>query len=134
MRNKLKVLAILSMWGASFYFAGSAVHNVSATETYTGDATCPNGTYVIGYDKGDEGVPICKQNPTGCPYADSIPADSPKCGPPENQSTTGKDATPPDPNRPYYDAAGNEYDYQGNLIKAAAPLEEATPVTNCQGK
>jgi len=32
-------------------------------------------------------------------------------------SCTGKDATPPDPDRPYYDQYGNKYDYMGNLIE-----------------
>lgn len=28
---------------------------------------------------------------------------------------------PPDPNRPSFDAAGNKYDYMGNLIEAVSP-------------
>lgn len=31
----------------------------------------------------------------------------------------GKDITPPDPNRPYFDGWGNEFSYNGSLIKAA---------------
>lgn len=47
---------------------------------------------------------------------------------------TGKDATPPDPNRPYFDGCGNEYDYMGNLIAPATvntpgcPTIDQTPV------
>lgn len=29
----------------------------------------------------------------------------------------------PDPNRPFYDAQGNKYDYQGNLIDPAQPAQ-----------
>ena len=36
---------------------------------------CPVGTYDAGG--------FCKNEPTGCPYGDSIPLDSPKCAPPE---------------------------------------------------
>lgn len=45
----------------------------------TAKASCPDGTYNIN----TEADPVCKQQPTGCPYADSIPVDSPKCVPPE---------------------------------------------------
>jgi hypothetical protein len=44
-------------------------------------ATCPAGTYEIGRDGAK---PLCKAEPTGCPYGDSIPLDSPKCAPPAN--------------------------------------------------
>ena len=43
--------------------------------------TCPAGTYEIGREGN---YPICKNEPTGCPYGDSIPVDSPKCAPPTN--------------------------------------------------
>lgn len=33
--------------------------------------TCPAGSYDIGISK--DGSPICKLEPTGCPYGDSIP-------------------------------------------------------------
>lgn len=48
---------------------------------------------------------------------------------PDN-SCTGKDQTPPDPNRPYYDDQGNKYDYKGNLIEAAP---QPAP-SSCTGK
>lgn len=50
------------------YFVGNAYANNQQT-------VCPDGSYAI-----DQGV--CKQEPTGCPYGDSIPLDSPKCVPP----------------------------------------------------
>ena len=34
---------------------------------------CPAGSYDIGITK--DGDPICKLEPTGCPYGDSIPMD-----------------------------------------------------------
>lgn len=42
---------------------------------------CPDGSYNIGIEKNNE--VICKLEPTGCPYGDSIPLDSPKCIAPE---------------------------------------------------
>ena len=42
---------------------------------------CPAGSYRIG---GTDSEPVCKAEPTGCPYGDSIPVDSPKCAPPES--------------------------------------------------
>jgi len=36
-------------------------------------ATCPPGSFEVGQI--EEGVPICKLEPTGCPYGDSIPMD-----------------------------------------------------------
>jgi len=41
---------------------------------------CPAGSYSIGIEK--NGEHICKLEPTGCPFGDSIPLDSPKCVPP----------------------------------------------------
>lgn len=43
-------------------------------------SSCPDGSYEITREK--TGDPICKLEPTGCPYGDSIPLDSPKCSPP----------------------------------------------------
>lgn len=40
--------------------------------------TCPPGSYSIGIEK--DGVHICKLEPTGCPFGDSVPLD--KCAPP----------------------------------------------------
>lgn len=39
--------------------------------------TCPAGSYDVGISKTNE--PLCKLEPTGCPYGDSIPLDSIKC-------------------------------------------------------
>lgn len=50
---------------------------------------CPAGTTLVDYENGDKQKPICKGEPTGCPYGDSIPLDSPKCVPPtEVENTT----------------------------------------------
>lgn len=40
---------------------------------------CPIGSYQIDVR---DGKPLCRLHPTGCPYGDSIPQDSPKCAPP----------------------------------------------------
>ena len=45
------------------------------------ETVCPSGSYSI-----DDGV--CKQEPTGCPYGDSILLDSPKCAPPTGEQQT----------------------------------------------
>lgn len=42
--------------------------------------SCPSTSYEIGRDQ--NGAPICHAQPTGCPYGDAIPLDSPKCQPP----------------------------------------------------
>lgn len=57
------------------------------SDKYDGDCTgtetagrcqdkCPPGSYAIGYE--DNGAAICKAEPTGCPYGDSIPL-GPEC-------------------------------------------------------
>lgn len=58
--------------------------------------TCPAGSYEIGR-KEPGGDPICKLEPTGCPYGDSIPLDMcDKFAPPkEVQPTTTEPATVP---------------------------------------
>jgi hypothetical protein len=52
----------------------------SRDEVHDTELVCPDGYYRIG-EQQDE--PVCKEEPTGCPYADSIPADSIKCVQPE---------------------------------------------------
>jgi hypothetical protein len=63
------------------------------TNAANGDG-CPTGSYNIGISK--DGQPLCKLEPTGCPYGDSIPLDSPKCVPPPVQ----KPAPKPSPKQP----------------------------------
>lgn len=46
---------------------------------------CPEGSYNIGVEK--NGEPICKLEPTGCPYGDSIPMDTCDKFAPENQTS-----------------------------------------------
>jgi hypothetical protein len=43
--------------------------------------TCPEGTVNIGTEQ----EPECRDEPTGCPYGDSIPVDSPKCVAPQDE-------------------------------------------------
>jgi len=33
--------------------------------------SCPSGSYIV--DRGEDGAVICKLEPTGCPYGDSVP-------------------------------------------------------------
>lgn len=67
------VLVIIALW----------VMTASAATT-----DCPAGTYDAGG--------FCKNEPTGCPYGDSIPMDSPKCAPPVE--TPEPSFTPPTEN------------------------------------
>lgn len=50
---------------------------VGVTNASNGDG-CPTGSYNIGTKDGVN--PICKLEPTGCPFGDSVPLD--KCTPP----------------------------------------------------
>lgn len=45
-----------------------------AYQSINAEFSCPEGSYQIGED-------VCKAEPTGCPYGDSIPIDSEKCVP-----------------------------------------------------
>lgn len=54
---------------------------VGTSNASNGDG-CPDGSYNIGITK--DGNPLCKLEPTGCPWGDSIPLDSPKCTPPSD--------------------------------------------------
>ncbi len=56
---------------------------------------CPTGTTLIDYkDPNTKQDPICKGNPTGCPYGDSIPVDSPKCVAPDDVENTTDEYVP----------------------------------------
>lgn len=55
---------------------------------------CPIATdTLLGYDK-TTGAAVCKRAPTGCPYGDSIPLDSPKCAAPETAVYNDNQAAP----------------------------------------
>jgi hypothetical protein len=54
-------------------------------------ATCPSGSYEI--DREKTGEPICKLDPTGCPYGDSIPL-GPECDKHKNDQVN-KSPVPP---------------------------------------
>jgi len=91
---------LLIIWGFAILAWGSAIialniymntpaHAASMDQPsgfYTADDGCPDGSYNIGETKVD-GEVICKLEPTGCPYGDSIPLDSPKCAPPSDPAT-----------------------------------------------
>lgn len=59
---------------------------------YAEPMVCPAGTYNIG----EKNSPLCKKEPTGCPYGDSIPLDSPKCAPPIEQQEVKKSTYVPE--------------------------------------
>lgn len=76
---------------------------VGAVSTPVGAKECPAGTFLVTYEDNDFQKPICKGEPTGCPYGDQIPVDSPKCVPPvelqpiaEVESTTPEYVLTPD--------------------------------------
>lgn len=58
--------------------AVSFIHSAVADAQPEQSEPCPPQSFVRDID--DTGAPICGQV-TGCPYADSIPLDSPKCAP-----------------------------------------------------
>jgi hypothetical protein len=64
---------------------------VGLTNASNGDG-CPDGSYNIGITK--DGSPLCKLEPTGCPYGDSIPLDSPKCAPSPEELAKQKESEP----------------------------------------
>ncbi len=55
---------------------------------------CPAGSYEI--DRKDDGQPICKLEPTGCPYGDSIPL-GPECDKHAPQSEPVQEYVPVEP-------------------------------------
>jgi hypothetical protein len=100
-RNLIACLAIIVVGYSGGYFLGI----VTAATPYE----CPAGSYAIG-----DGV--CKNEPTGCPYGDSIPLDSPKCAPPPEPAL--KETMPEIPPTP---------------VDIAPVMQEPT-VTTCGGK
>lgn len=77
--RKLLIATLISMvLGGAGGFAATYVTQVKANSD--GSDGCPAGSYNIGISKDDK--PLCKLEPTGCPYGDSIPLDSSKCAPP----------------------------------------------------
>ena len=68
----------------------SAASENQTSGFYEGDDGCPDGSYNIGTKDGVN--PICKLEPTGCPYGDSIPLDSPKCAPSPEELAKQKEA------------------------------------------
>lgn len=73
------------LWSAAFiwlqiYTAGpvNAASLDQPSTSFIEVKDCPAGSYSIGID--DKGLNICKLEPTGCPFGDSVPLD--KCAPP----------------------------------------------------
>ena len=65
-----KILIIIGLIVVILFIMGRLTTNAQEVQT------CPDGSYDIGASKDDE--LICKLEPTGCPYGDSIPL-GPEC-------------------------------------------------------
>lgn len=57
---------------------------IAMKDIQTVPEVCPTGSYAIGEENG---TLICKAEPTGCPYGENIPLDSPKCVAPKVETT-----------------------------------------------
>ena len=96
MKTKLFLAAVITLIAVDVAFAipmsktNAQASDVTQSDKYDGDCTgletagrcadkCPTGSYEIGREH--DGAAICHLEPTGCPYGDSIPLDSPKCAP-----------------------------------------------------
>jgi len=64
------VIFLAALTGAILFVA---IMSARVSSTEQPQATCPAGSYNIGITK--DGSPLCKLEPTGCPYGDSIPMD-----------------------------------------------------------
>lgn len=82
--------------GAAGGFGATYVQQAMANSD--GSDGCPAGSYNIGESK--NGEVICKLEPTGCPYGDSIPLDSPKCAPPADPESAYAPWQPEEPAKP----------------------------------
>lgn len=67
------------------------VQTFGASAQESPEQECPEGSYNIGIEK--NGEVICKLNPTGCPYGDSIPL-GPECDKFKPVEETVVDSTP----------------------------------------
>lgn len=84
MKKALKtILIILAILFGLFYFGHVIGVDAQSADKFDGECTgqetvgrcadkCPDGSYEIG-TKDETGEAICKLEPTGCPYGDSIP-------------------------------------------------------------
>lgn len=78
---KWVIILALGLFAYIFLIAGS-VDSQTAPE----QKKCPEGSYNIGIEK-REGEIICKLEPTGCPYGDSVPMDMCDKVAPENTTS-----------------------------------------------
>jgi len=98
---KLSAKAYVIALGLVLVLSGVSFQTISKTlaePVNEAQAGCPAGTYNMGSDK--DGEYLCKLQPTGCPYGDSIPLDSPKCAPPENPNAYDRWEPAPTPIQP----------------------------------
>lgn len=80
MKKKLILVVISSLLIGVGAMASPFNYNPVERTSASTEPTCPEGSYLIGYNKNDPNEPICKLEPTGCPFGDSVPLD--KCTPP----------------------------------------------------
>jgi len=69
-----KILLAIILGGV--LVGGMSMGNYRLNEAWADESLCPDGTTYVTSDK--NGEPLCKINPTGCPYGDSIPME--QCG------------------------------------------------------
>lgn len=72
-KTKLFLVVLTSLWLISAIMLNHAPERLAGHASAAEDS-CPAGTYELGPDK-ITGEPVCKADPTGCPYGDSIPID-----------------------------------------------------------
>lgn len=76
--NKLKTAGIITLIIAASFAGSHLIYGVRAASP-ADQSTCPAGTYRIG---GTEAEPVCKNEPSGCPFYENV---GPKgCVPPPN--------------------------------------------------
>lgn len=68
------------LWGVLVAALSLSPYTLSVQSRNSAAQDCPTGSYEVARHNGK---PICKLEPTGCPYAENIPKDSPKCKPPQ---------------------------------------------------
>lgn len=116
-RTKVKILIAAVLLGGIIYCAYAGVKAVAIAHADTFDhSQCQYPDRTTNPDIGCDNSDPCDPAQTKGGSGDCLP---------------GKDAAPPNPDRPYFDQYGNQYDYQGNLISPAATQEATVPVYSC---
>ena len=116
----------LAAFGAFTFSIGTAVGPTNTSAATFDHSQCQYpyrwSNPADGCDNSDPAVPECVKATTQQEEQECI----------ANFTKSQKDQTPPDPERPSYDASGNKYDAYGNLIEAA-PKQPSKPANTCGG-